>query len=164
MTQSLCSPCFAWYLLDIYDLFSYPKHRYPSLLPPSFLPLPVPQNLSARWIVGSMFLSNFIGIVCARSLHFQFYVWYFHSLPFLLWATSLDTRIRLLVLFLIERVWNVFPSTPESSLTLQAMHLLILGALFVSPTLNADTITSKTRSAAAVAEGSSNQDKGKKRD
>ncbi|XP_076952209.1 dol-P-Man:Man(5)GlcNAc(2)-PP-Dol alpha-1,3-mannosyltransferase-like [Bidens hawaiensis] len=33
-------------------------------------------------IVTTMFTGNFIGIVCARSLHYQFYSWYFYSLPY----------------------------------------------------------------------------------
>jgi len=28
-------------------------------------------NLAPAWIVSGMFVSNFIGIVCARSLHYQ---------------------------------------------------------------------------------------------
>ena len=48
-----------------------------------------PQFLSTvpdiTWL---FFVCNFVGIVCARSLHFQFYVWYYHSLPFLLYHIS----------------------------------------------------------------------------
>jgi len=37
-----------------------------------------------------MFTGNFIGIVFCRSLHFQFYVWYYHTLPLLLWLLPID--------------------------------------------------------------------------
>lgn len=38
--------------------------------------------------------SNLIGITFARTLHYQFYAWYFHSLPYLLWKTELPVIIR----------------------------------------------------------------------
>ena len=40
-------------------------------------------------IVYTLFASNFIGLCFARSLHYQFYVWYFHQLAFLLWTSRL---------------------------------------------------------------------------
>lgn len=33
------------------------------------------------------FTSNLLGVLCARSLHYQFYVWFYHSLVWLLWET-----------------------------------------------------------------------------
>ena len=45
-----------------------------------------PLNAGAQ-IVFVLFSSNFLGICCSRSLHYQFYVWYFHTLPYLLWCT-----------------------------------------------------------------------------
>lgn len=73
-----------------------------------------------------LFLSNFIGIVCARSLHYQFYIWYFHSLPYLLWSTPFSTNVRFLLLFLIELCWNTYPSTDFSSGLLHVCHLVVL--------------------------------------
>ncbi|KAJ1070858.1 hypothetical protein K5549_003837 [Capra hircus] len=72
----------------------------------------------------------------SRSLHYQFYVWYFHTLPYLLWATParwLTHLLRLLVLGLIELSWNTYPSTSCSSATLHACHAVILLQLWLGP-------------------------------
>ena len=88
---------------------------------------------SAGYIVTLMFVSNFVGIVFAKSLHYQFYVWYYHTLPLLLYLAPLPNWVRLLALALIEYSWNVFPATPASSAILIACHLLLLtGLLFTS--------------------------------
>ncbi|PNY01398.1 dol-P-Glc:Glc(2)Man(9)GlcNAc(2)-PP-Dol alpha-1,2-glucosyltransferase-like protein, partial [Trifolium pratense] len=50
--------------------------------------------LTKEHIVTTMFVGNFIGIVCARSLHYQFYSWYFYTLPYLLWRTRYPTLVR----------------------------------------------------------------------
>lgn len=73
-----------------------------------------------------VFLINFIGVVCARSLHYQFYVWYFHSLPYLSWFTDYHTSFKILVLLLIEFCWNQYPSTDFSSVLLHVCHLILL--------------------------------------
>jgi alpha-1,3-mannosyltransferase len=44
-------------------------------------------NDSTIFIVQLVWTSVFIGIVFSRTLHFQFYSWYFHSIPFLLWRS-----------------------------------------------------------------------------
>jgi alpha-1,3-mannosyltransferase len=75
------------------------------------------------------FLSNFIGIVCSRSLHYQFYVWYYHTLPFLLWSTTFSNKFRLLLLGVIEFCWNTYPSTRLSSICLFICHTAILSNL-----------------------------------
>lgn len=47
------------------------------------------KRLNNDALLQIVFISNFIGIVCARSLHYQFYSWYFHTLPFILLRTRL---------------------------------------------------------------------------
>ncbi|XXG84855.1 hypothetical protein AAC387_Pa11g0073 [Persea americana] len=89
--------------------------------------------LSKEHIVTVMFVGNFIGIVCARSLHYQFYSWYFYSLPFLLWKTPFPTLLRLILFGGVEVCWNIYPSNFLSSLLLFCIHLTILWGLWIAP-------------------------------
>ena len=77
-----------------------------------------------------LFVSNLIGMCFARSLHYQFYCWYFHSLPLLVHSTPYSVSTRLLLLGLIELCWNVYPSTVASSLTLHGCHVLLLVGIY----------------------------------
>jgi len=93
----------------------------------AFLKDPSKLLLSNRDMVRMFFVSNLIGIACSRSLHYQFYVWYYHTLYFLLWDTTTGfTGVRLLILGLIEYCWNTYPSTLFSSFMLHLSHLVIL--------------------------------------
>ncbi|XP_062505589.1 dol-P-Man:Man(5)GlcNAc(2)-PP-Dol alpha-1,3-mannosyltransferase-like isoform X2 [Corticium candelabrum] len=87
--------------------------------------------LSCQRIATLMFTSNFIGMCFARSLHYQFYVWYYHTLPYLLWLTTFSPVWKLLILGIIEMCWNTFPSTVLSSVTLQVCHAVLLIALWI---------------------------------
>lgn len=55
----------------------------------------------------------------------QFYSWYYHTLPFLLWQTNLSVVVRLALLVGVEFGFNIFPSTPVSSAALQVGRLKI---------------------------------------
>lgn len=81
--------------------------------------------------VLTLFIANFIGVACSRSLHYQFYVWYYHSLPMILWATRYSIPVKLLILGCIEFAWNEYPSTTFSSSLLHASHLAIIVGLFL---------------------------------
>lgn len=76
-------------------------------------------------IIFVLFTSNFCGIVASRTLHFQFYVWYFHTLPFLIWKKHCPVALGLCLLGLIELSYKIFPSTPWSSAILQLSHVTI---------------------------------------
>jgi alpha-1,3-mannosyltransferase len=77
-----------------------------------------------------LFASNFIGIICSRSLHYQFYSWYFHSLPFLIYKSNLFLPLQYVLFFTIEICWNIFPSTSTSSLLLLICHITLLLGIF----------------------------------
>ena len=88
------------------------------------------QGFHAKRILAVVFSGNFIGIVCARTLHFQFYSWYFHMLPFLLWHARISTPLRITLFVCIELVWNTFPPSFLSSSLLLTCHLTLLLALW----------------------------------
>lgn len=82
---------------------------------------PPPRTLTTESCrVLQVWTGNLIGIACARSLHFQFYAWYCWTLPLLAAESALPSWAKAAVLLTIEAVWNIFPSTPATSLALQA--------------------------------------------
>ncbi|RCH84219.1 dolichyl-P-Man:Man(5)GlcNAc(2)-PP-dolichol alpha-1,3-mannosyltransferase [Rhizopus azygosporus] len=85
-------------------------------------------------IISMMFTSNLIGILFARSLHYQFYSWYFQTLPYLLWTSELSISqfpvTKVLILATIEMCWLTFPSTKQSSYTLLVCHFMLLVGIY----------------------------------
>ncbi|BDA45052.1 Dol-P-Man:Man(5)GlcNAc(2)-PP-Dol alpha-1,3-mannosyltransferase [Coccomyxa sp. Obi] len=114
--------------------------------PAAQLQLPRLPQLPASHILLLVFSGNFIGIVCARTLHYQFYSWYFHTIPLLLWSTRLPTAVRLSLWLCIEVIFNIYPSTPQSSMALMGCHLIILSALAFLP-VRSDESIAKQRAA-----------------
>lgn len=53
-----------------------------------------PMQIRSQLVLLPLFVSNFIGICFSRSLHYQFYVWYYHTIPYLLWCTRLPVRVK----------------------------------------------------------------------
>lgn len=97
----------------------------------------VKNELDPEHVILSMLTCNFIGIVFCRSLHFQFYCWYWHAVPFLLWQNErLPTLLKLAIIMALEFTWSYHlepvegTSTPESSLVLQFAHLCMLASLW----------------------------------
>jgi len=94
-------------------------------------------KLSPEYVMFTMFVSNFVGIAFARTLHYQFYCWYFHSLPMMHWITTMkyssDSTVLRVALILntvfilaVEYAFNVYPATKFSSAMLQISHAFLL--------------------------------------
>ena len=87
-------------------------------------------NLNVNFIVTVIFISNFIGIVFSRTMHYQFYCWYFHMIPLLLCNLEISNFMKFAAWLAIEVSFNIFPATPWSSLLLTIVHLSILIGLY----------------------------------
>jgi alpha-1,3-mannosyltransferase len=90
------------------------------------------KKLDPDYILTVLFTTNFIGVIFARSVHYQFYSWYFFTLPYLLWRTKLARAMKLIIFFAIELCWNIFPSNESSSGLLLGAHSLLLFALYLA--------------------------------
>lgn len=84
------------------------------------------RDLNASHVAAVLFASNFIGIAFARTLHYQFYLWYAHTLPFLVCRGSLKWHRKLAILLTVEAVFNVYPPEALAAISLHVAHLGIL--------------------------------------
>ncbi|KAL8659216.1 MAG: hypothetical protein Q9226_000554 [Calogaya cf. arnoldii] len=79
-------------------------------------------------VMTSVLGSMAIGLLCARSLHYQFYAYLAWSTPFLLWKSNLHPIAIYVVWAVQEWAWNVYPSTNGSSAAVVGCLLLqVLG-------------------------------------
>ncbi|KAL8996840.1 MAG: hypothetical protein Q9169_003742 [Polycauliona sp. 2 TL-2023] len=95
-------------------------------------PLLMHQRIALRvtpaYIMTSVLSSMAIGLLCARSLHYQFYAYIAWSTPFLLWKSNLHPIATYTVWGIQEWAWNVYPSTNASSAAVVGCLLLqVLG-------------------------------------
>ena len=95
--------------------------------------------LDPEYVATVMFVGNFVGIAFARSLHFQFYSWYYFTLPWLLWQTRLPAAAKVLLLVSIEACFNATDAAGEPvplfSSILTVCHLVLLAGLWHGATL-----------------------------
>ncbi|KAJ9644608.1 dolichyl-P-Man:Man(5)GlcNAc(2)-PP-dolichol alpha-1,3-mannosyltransferase [Coniosporium tulheliwenetii] len=106
--------------------WSRPSKRSLSDFVRTVLKEPCDQDLIARritpqFILTTILSANAIGMLCARSLHYQFYSWIAWATPFLLWRAKFHPFLQYALWAAQEWAWNVYPSTPVSSMTVVAM-------------------------------------------
>jgi len=117
----------------VWLFFIFRKWNHPKELKKILFSWKSNEKLSGTYIITVLFTSNFIGIIFARSLHYQFYSWYFHTIPYLLWVTTMHPVIKLILLFLIEFCWNMYPPSMNVSLLLFFCHMALLWNLYHAP-------------------------------
>lgn len=80
-------------------------------------------RVSPNYILTTILTANAIGMLFARSLHYQFYAYIALATPFLLWRSGLHPILQYVVWGGQEWAWNVYPSTDVSS-------MVVVGVLF----------------------------------
>ncbi|CAI2371394.1 unnamed protein product [Moneuplotes crassus] len=88
--------------------------------------IPKKRLINPEYTLDVLFTCNFIGICFARSLHYQFYSWYFHTIPWLLVSCPAYGNFSILIFLAIEVCWNMFPPSVLWSSILSVAHALIL--------------------------------------
>ncbi|CAG9583731.1 putative dolichyl-P-Man:GDP-Man5GlcNAc2-PP-dolichyl alpha-1,3-mannosyltransferase [Leishmania major strain Friedlin] len=76
----------------------------------------------------TFFEANLVGVIFARSIHYQFYTWFFYMVPFVLAYTTFPRVLRLVSFALIRQGFESFPPTPKTSMMLQGGFALTLFA------------------------------------
>ena len=82
-------------------------------------------RISPNYILTSILTANAIGVLFARSLHYQFYAYIVLATPFLLWRSGVHPVLQYVLFFAQEWAWNVYPSTNGSSMA-------VVGILFAT--------------------------------
>lgn len=92
---------------------------------------PLFKGFSPQFILTTVLTCNVIGLLFARSLHYQFYAYLAWSTPFLLWRSGLHPVLQYCLWAAQEWAWNVFPSTPVSSAVVVAVMAITVGSVWL---------------------------------
>ncbi|POR35341.1 Dol-P-Man:Man(5)GlcNAc(2)-PP-Dol alpha-1,3-mannosyltransferase [Tolypocladium paradoxum] len=86
--------------------------------------LRVASRITPAYVMTTVLSANVIGLLFARSLHYQFYAYLAWSTPYLLWRASLHPILVFPLWLAQEWAWNVFPSTDASSAVVVSVLLV----------------------------------------
>lgn len=81
--------------------------------------------ISPNYIMTTILTASTIGMLFARSLHYQFYAYLAWATPFLLWRSGMHPILQYALWGGQEWAWNVYPSTDISS-------LVVVGIMFIT--------------------------------
>lgn len=86
--------------------------------------------ISPNYIMTTILTAITIGMLFARSLHYQFYAYLAWATPFLLWRSGLHPILQYILWGAQEWAWNVYPSTDISSLMVVGSMLITVGSVW----------------------------------
>ncbi|TGO53615.1 hypothetical protein BCON_0120g00120 [Botryotinia convoluta] len=82
-------------------------------------------TISPNYIMTTILTATTIGMLFARSLHYQFFAYLAWATPFLLWRSGMHPILQYALWGAQEWAWNVYPSTDMSS-------LVVVGIMFIT--------------------------------
>lgn len=91
---------------------------------------PLFRGFTPKYILTTILTANVVGLLFARSLHYQFYSYLAWSTPYLLWRGDLPPVLQYVLWGLQEWAWNVFPSTPLSSAVVVGVMAITVTAVW----------------------------------
>jgi len=94
------------------------------------------RRMTPRFVMDALLASIVIGMLCARSIHYQFYAYLAWATPYLLWRSGAHAVVVLAVWALQEVAWLVYPSTVWSSATVVGLMALQTVCAWVAPTMD----------------------------
>ena len=88
----------------------------------------VSRRITPDLMLTSILTANAVGMLCARSLHYQFYAWLAWGTPYLLHRTGFHPVLVYILWAAQEWSWNVFPSTNlSSSVVVGVLTITVVG-------------------------------------
>ncbi|KAJ8060332.1 hypothetical protein OCU04_010666 [Sclerotinia nivalis] len=87
-------------------------------------------SISPNYIMTTILSATTIGMLFARSLHYQFYAYLAWATPFLLWRSGMHPVLQYALWGAQEWAWNVYPSTDMSSLTVVGIMFITVAAVW----------------------------------
>ncbi|KAH6673978.1 dolichyl-P-Man:Man(5)GlcNAc(2)-PP-dolichyl mannosyltransferase [Plectosphaerella plurivora] len=86
--------------------------------------------VTAKYSLTTVLTANLVGLLFARSLHYQFYAYLAWSTPYLLWRGGLPFPLIYLLWGAQEWAWNVYPSTDASSAVVVGIMALTVASVW----------------------------------
>jgi alpha-1,3-mannosyltransferase len=105
------------------------RQSLPQFLREIFQPKAPRYRVSQSFILTAILESLAIGLLFARSLHYQFFAYIAWATPWLLWKSGFHPLLIISIWIAQEWAWNVFPSTDISSIVVViCLSLQVVGA------------------------------------
>ncbi|KAK7554228.1 Lethal(2)neighbour of Tid protein [Phyllosticta citricarpa] len=91
----------------------------------------ISRRVNPQFILTTMLSAIGIGMLCARSLHYQFFAWIAWATPFLLWRAGFHPILQYVIWGAQEWAWNVYPSTNASSMVVVAVLFVQIAGVWL---------------------------------